>query len=147
MRVVKIGEKKTAVHHHHLSPSKVGKQQSKTRSKDYLKRMWQSLRKQLSTLRGIINELTPLVKHAAYPALGYIEPPPTTTAVRSIPYIVGRRALSTSSVESVRVSPVSSPNDSFRLVTGYYGISKDIFYGKSIPIFDKEKTSFGDDSW
>lgn len=115
-----------------------------------IKRMWQNFRSKLSTfstLRGIISELAPLVKHA-YPVFGL------TPLVRSLPSAplhsprASCRLHTTSSVESIKIddSPVANSTPSFRLVTGYYGISKEIFYGKVIN-FDKTKTTYGDDSW
>lgn len=117
--------------------------------------MWQSFRRQISTIRGIICELAPLVKHA-YPSLG-LNPSTTPAALTNGPISrrtpLCRRPLSTSSAESIRIDslsgqpPVAHSTSTFRLVTGCYGLSKEIFYGKNIPSFDKGKTTYGDDSW
>lgn len=132
--------KKVSKRHHHQQIQK-----------DYVKRMWQSFRRQISTIRGIICELAPLVKHA-YPTLG-LGPSARPILASSRPFYPTsffHRPLSTSSVESIEIdaSPVAANStQTFRLVTGCYGLSKEIFYGKSIQSFDKNKTTYGDDSW
>lgn len=112
--------------------------------------MWQSLRRQISTIRGIFSEFAPLVKHAAYPALGFTQPTRGALLSASATSAAIPTALysTSTSAESIKIdaSPIASSAPSFRLVTGYYGLSKEVFYGKS-PNFDKTKTTYGDDSW
>lgn len=138
------------------SQGKVNKRRERNQAtssrKESLKRMWQSFRKQITAIRGIINELAPIVKHS-YPGFGF-SPLSTLSRTSVTPTVLSTQftssAYSTSSIESVKVEPVtpsSAAAQSYRLVTGYYGISKEIFFGKNIPVFDKQKTTFGDDSW